>query len=39
MQVMIAVKNDIPNTIIVKNQTDLISYFYCIYLDIKVFDR
>ena len=32
---MIAVKKDIPNTIIIENWTDLISHPYCICLDIK----
>ena len=38
MQVIIAVRKDIPNTIIVENQTDLISHPYCICLDIKEID-
>ena len=38
MRVMIAVKNDIPNILIVKNRIDLISHPYCIYLNIKKID-
>ena len=38
MRVMIAVRKDIPNTIIVENRTDLISHPYCICLDIKEID-
>ena len=39
MRVMIAVRKDIPNTIIVENRTDLISHPYCICLDIKEIDE
>ncbi len=35
MRVMIAVRKNIPNNIIVENRTDLISHPYCICLDIK----
>ena len=39
MQVMIVVRNNISNTIIIENSTDFIRYFYCIYLDIKEIDK
>lgn len=39
MQVIIAIRKDIFNTIIVKNETNLFSYFYYICLDIKKIDR
>ncbi len=39
MRVMIAVRKNTPNTIIIENGTDLISHFYCICLDIKEIDR
>ena len=38
MRVLIAVKKDILDKDIIDNQTDLISHFYCLYLDIKEFD-
>ena len=34
MQVLIAVKKDILNKVIIENRTDLISHPYCIVLDI-----
>lgn len=39
MQVIIVVEKDISNIIIVKNQTDLFNYLYCICFDIKKIDR
>ena len=38
MQVLIAVKKDILNRVIINNWTDLISHSYYLYLDIKEFD-
>ena len=38
MHVLIIIKKDILDRVIINNQTNLISYFYCLYLDIKKFD-
>ena len=38
MEVLIVVKKDILNRIIIDNQTDLINHTYCFYLDIQEFD-
>ena len=38
MQVLIAVKKDILNKVIIVNQMDTIKHPYCLYLDIKEFD-
>ena len=35
MQVLIAVRKDILNKVIIENRTDLVSHPYCIVLDIK----
>ena len=35
MQVLIAVRKDILNKVIIENQTNLVSHLYCIVLDIK----
>lgn len=38
MRVLIAVKKDILNKVIIKNWTDLVSHLYCIVLDIREFN-
>ena len=38
MQVLITVKKDILDRVIIDNRTDLISHSYCLCLEIKKFD-
>ena len=38
MRVLIAIRKDILNRVVIENQTDLISHLYCICLDIKKVD-
>ena len=38
MRVLIAVRKDILNTVIIENRTDLVSHPYCIVLDVKELD-
>ena len=38
MQILIAIKKDILDRVIIDNRTDLISHPYCLCLDIKEFD-
>ena len=39
IRVLVAVRKDIVNTVIVENRTDLVSHPYCLVLDIKELDR
>ena len=38
MRVLIVVKKNILDRVIIDNQTDLINYLYCLYLDIQEFN-